>query len=432
MEAAKKIGIFGATGSIGTQALEIVRGSGGRLTVSCLSCGRNADLMMEQIAEFRPAAAAVFDEAGAERVRTAFPDVTVFAGPTAGAELAREGEYDVMLNALVGAAGLSPTDAAIDRLSGRDGGYIALANKETLACAGRLICEKARGAAVPIVPIDSEHSAIFQCLRAASPAGQAAADNTDEPSPCVDNTDEPSPCVACAAAAPVCMDGVEKLVLTASGGPFRGLRRQELADVTAAAALRHPNWSMGTKVTLDSATLLNKGLEIIEAKWLFGIPPERIEVLVHPQSVVHSMVYYKDGCVLAQLGAPDMKPPISYALTFPDRKETGAPALNLAELGQLTFEPPDTETFKCLRLAKEALSRSERLGTDSDTIVLNAASETLTYAFAAGRIGFLDIGDILEEILCGHTPRRAESLEDVARIDGAARETARRAMGNIK
>lgn len=393
----KRIGIFGSTGSIGTQALQLVRTGRNRLEAVCLACRGNVDLLLRQIEEFRPEAVSVADAQGAQRVRDACPGLTVFEGMDGAARLASEVSYDVMLNALVGISGLRPTAAAIAALAG-SGGYIALANKETLVAGGRLITRSAKDAAVPIIPVDSEHSAIFQCL-AVGP----------------DGPDGPSALVSPAAS---------KLVLTASGGPFRGRNREELRTVTIAEALKHPNWDMGPKVTVDSATLMNKGLEVIEAKWLFGFCEDRIDVVVHPQSIVHSMVYYRDGAVLAQLGVPDMKIPIAYALSFPERWDIGTAAPDLVALGALTFEHPDMETFKCLRLAREALRRSERLGTDSDTAFLNGAAEMLTCAFTEGRIGFLDVGDMLESLMEGHVPRKAVSVEDILDIDAGARAAA--------
>jgi 1-deoxy-D-xylulose-5-phosphate reductoisomerase len=393
----KRIGIFGSTGSIGTQALQLVRTGRNRLEAVCLACRGNVDLLLRQIEEFRPEAVSVADAQGAQRVRDACPGLTVFEGMDGAARLASEVSYDVMLNALVGISGLRPTAAAIVALAG-SGGYIALANKETLVAGGRLITRSAKDAAVPIIPVDSEHSAIFQCL-AVGP----------------DGPDGPSALVSPAAS---------KLVLTASGGPFRGRNREELRTVTIAEALKHPNWDMGPKVTVDSATLMNKGLEVIEAKWLFGFCEDRIDVVVHPQSIVHSMVYYRDGAVLAQLGVPDMKIPIAYALSFPERWDIGTAAPDLVALGALTFEHPDMETFKCLRLAREALRRSERLGTDSDTAFLNGAAEMLSCAFTEGRIGFLDVGDMLESLMEGHVPRKAVSVEDILDIDAGARAAA--------
>jgi len=384
----KKILLLGSTGSIGTQTLEIVRLNPEKFEIVGLASRRGGEGFAAQIEEFCPEAVAVYDEAEAQPLRARFPKLLVYAGADAAEKLAESAEYDILLNALVGIAGLAPTAAAIPSLAKR-AGYIALANKETLVAGGRFITESAKKAGVSIVPVDSEHSAIFQCLGAGAIEGGA-----------------PKP---------------ERLILTASGGAFRGKTRDELKNVAAKDALAHPNWTMGQKVTVDSATLLNKGLEIIEAKWLFDMPNERIDVLVHPQSIVHSLISFSDGAMLAQLGLPDMKVPISYALTFPERGATGVSIPDLAALGALIFEKPDIETFKCLKIAREAIAQSERLATDSETIALNAASEELTKAFIARRIDFLDIGDKLEEIMNAHEPRRASTLPEIFDIDSEVR-----------
>jgi 1-deoxy-D-xylulose-5-phosphate reductoisomerase len=408
------VAILGSTGSIGTQALEFVRENERYLSAVCLACKKNVDLLIRQIREFHPEAVAVADEEGARRVRALFPKLEVYSGEGAAARLAAEQDYSVLLNALVGISGLRPTAAAMETLS-RNGGYIALANKETLAAGGRLITEMAWLGGVPIVPVDSEHGAVYQCMTPWPSGGEDGAEGMAGP-PAVGNVPTAGP--------------VSRLILTASGGPFRGRTREELVHVTVKDALKHPNWDMGVKVTIDSATLLNKGLEVIEARWLFGLPSKQIEVLVHPQSIVHSMVCYTDGSVIAQLGVPDMKVPIAYALAWPSRWTTNVPTPDFAALGGLTFEEPDMETFKCLRLAREALKQSDRLGSDNETIVLNGAAEALTTAFVEGRIGFLDIGDFLEAIMEQNAPRKTADLEEIIGIDAEARRSAETLIAN--
>ena len=376
----KNIAILGSTGSIGTQALDVISRSEGSLCVTALSCNNNIDLMGKQIEIFHPNAVAVTDEEGAKKIATQYPNLKVYSGEDASQRLATEQDYDVLLNSLVGIAGLLPTNAAIDKKPE----YIALANKETMVAGGRYITEKAKQKGVPIIPVDSEHSAIFQCLQSGK-------------------------------------DGFDHIILTASGGPFRGKTREELSEVTVEQALKHPNWDMGAKVTIDSASLMNKGLEIIEAKWLFGIMSDEIKVIVHPQSIIHSMVCYKDGAVLAQLGRPEMKVPIAYAFTFPNRIQTGVEVPNLSEIGGLTFEEADVDTFKCLKLAFDALKRSEKNDTDSDTIILNGAAEELTNSFINRKINFLEIGDILEQVMEAHSPVKVKDIDDILKLDLDAR-----------
>lgn len=345
-EAVKKIAILGSTGSIGTQTLDIVR-TYGDLKVTALAAGSNIALLERQIREFKPRIAAVWEEGLAKQLRENVRDlpVTIYSGMDGLLEVAEEQEAQILVTAVVGMLGIRPTIAAI-----RTGKDIALANKETLVTAGHLIMPMAEEYGVSILPVDSEHSAIFQCL-------QGAGENP-----------------------------ITKILLTASGGPFRGRRREELAKVTPEEALKHPNWTMGRKITIDSATMVNKGLEVIEAKWLFGVSAQQIEVLVQPQSIIHSMVEFADGAVIAQLGTTDMRLPIQYALYYPQRRNLPGERLNLAELSAITLEKPDMETFEGLGLAFEACERGGNLPT-----ALNAANERAVAMFLEGRISFLEI-----------------------------------------
>lgn len=345
-EAVKKIAILGSTGSIGTQTLDIVR-TYGDLKVTALAVGSNIALLERQIREFKPRIAAVWEEGLAKQLRENVRDlpVTIYSGMDGLLEVAEEQEAQILVTAVVGMLGIRPTIAAI-----RAGKDIALANKETLVTAGHLIMPMAEEYGVSILPVDSEHSAIFQCL-------QGAGENP-----------------------------ITKILLTASGGPFRGRRREELAKVTPEEALKHPNWTMGRKITIDSATMVNKGLEVIEAKWLFGVSAQQIEVLVQPQSIIHSMVEFADGAVIAQLGTADMRLPIQYALYYPQRRNLPGERLNLAELSAITLEKPDMETFEGLGLAFEACERGGNLPT-----ALNAANERAVAMFLEGRISFLEI-----------------------------------------
>ena len=326
----RKIGILGSTGSIGTQTLEIVR-SNPDFKVIALAAGSNVDLMEKQAREFQPELCVMWTEEAAKELRLRLSDtsVTVLAGMDGLLTLAVMPEIQILVTAIVGMIGLRPTIAAIEA-----GKIIALANKETLVTAGHIIMPLAAKMEVPILPVDSEHSAIFQSM-----CGQSR-------------------------------KKVSKILLTASGGPFRGKKRQELIDITVEDALKHPNWSMGRKITIDSATLVNKGLEVIEAKWLFEVEPENIQVVVHPQSVIHSMVEYVDGAVIAQLGVPDMKLPIQYALTYPDRRPMEGKKLDFYELSSMTFEKPDTDTFRGLSMAYDAIAAGGSMPT-----VFNAANE---------------------------------------------------------
>lgn len=379
------IAVFGATGSIGQNTLEVARRHPDVFDVRCLSGHRNVPLLCDMVREFRPAATAVADPAAYREVRASVGHLTeVLGGEEALVELAARTDYDVMVSSLVGSAGLLPTVTAI-----QGGKRIALANKETLVVAGAYITALTRAHGVDLLPIDSEHSAILQCI-----------------------VGEPE-------------HSVSRIILTASGGPFRGWKAGQLDAVTPAQALRHPNWSMGNKITIDSATLMNKGLEVIEAHWLFEKQVSDISVVVHPQSIIHSLVEFSDGSVKAQLGVPDMKLPILYALTFPGRIPTTYERLDLAAIGSLTFEQPDTESFPCLRLAYEAL---ERGGTAP--AILNAANEVAVAAFLAGTLNFPGIPAVIEECL-GQLPiSSAEHLDGILEADTQARETATRIIAS--
>lgn len=371
------ISILGSTGSIGRQTIDIVRKFGMRVTALTTNC--NAELLEAQAREFRPKLVAAMDADAARSLRVALADtdIRVYSGMEGLIAAAQAEETDTVLTAVVGIVGLLPTLAAID--AGRN---IALANKETLVCGGALVKARAKEKDVALLPVDSEHSAIFQCLEA-----------------CRDRA------------------ALSRILLTASGGPFFGKTRAELSKVTRADALRHPNWSMGSKITIDSATLMNKGLELIEAMWLFDVAPEQIEVVVHRESVIHSMIELCDGAVLAQLGAPDMRLPIAYALTYPKRRDFSGPRLDFRAMQALHFAPPDLETFPCLRLAMDAARAN-----DASCTVLNGANEAAVALFLQERIQFLQIAELAEHALaCVKTPEHP-SLEDILNADLAARE----------
>lgn len=373
----KRIAILGSTGSIGTQTLDVVREHADEYEAYALTAGRNAELLIAQAREFHPEVVVIADESRYETVREALADlpIKVWAGAEAIGDAASLPDVDVVVTAMVGFAGLRPTVAAIEA-----GKTIALANKETLVVAGELITELAVKHRVPILPVDSEHSAIFQCL-----VGEDG-------------------------------NAIDKILLTASGGPFRTTPIEELANVTAARALKHPNWEMGAKITIDSATMMNKGFEMIEAKWLFGIEPERIEVLVHPESIVHSAVQLADGGVKAQLGVPDMRLPIQYALSFPRRLSLSGERLDLAALGRLTFERPDFDKFDCLRIAYEAIAAGGNL-----PCVVNAANEVANAAFRRGAVGFLDIPRLIRRAMADATRCLRASLSDYLASDAEVR-----------
>jgi 1-deoxy-D-xylulose-5-phosphate reductoisomerase len=377
----KHLAILGSTGSIGTQALDVVAANPDRFAVEVLTAQRNADLLIAQALQFKPNAVVIGDEAQYDRVKNALWDagIKVYAGADALAQVVEMEEIDIVLTALVGFAGLRPTLAAIHA-----GKHIALANKETLVVAGELVTQLAKAKGVNIYPVDSEHSAIFQCL--------------------VGEWHNP----------------IEKLILTASGGPFRGKTREDLQHVTKAQALKHPNWDMGAKITIDSASLMNKGLEVIEAKWLFGVRADQIEVIVHPQSIIHSLVQFEDGSMKAQMGLPDMKLPIQYALGFPERIPANYPRFNFLDYPSLTFEQADTTTFRNLNLAFEAMHRG-----GNAPCVLNAANEVAVELFLSDRIGFLAMSDLVERCLRDVSFVASPTLDDLFASDAEARRLAR-------
>ena len=372
----KKIGILGSTGSIGTQTLEIVRAYSEDLKVTVLAAGTNVALMEAQMREFKPEAVVMWSEAAAEdlRIKTADLNIPVLWGMEGLLEVSVWENMDVLVTALVGMIGIRPTIAAIK--AGKD---IALANKETLVTAGHIIMPLAKEYGVAILPVDSEHSAIFQSMQ-----GEKRSQ-------------------------------VSKILLTASGGPFRGKKTDEIRNMQVEDALKHPNWSMGRKITIDSATLVNKGLEVIEAKWLFDVSLDQIQVVVHPQSIIHSMVEYVDGGIMAQLGTPDMKLPIQYALFYPDRRPLDGKRVNFYELGQMTFEAPDMETFRGLKLAYE----SARIGGSMPT-VFNAANEKAVALFLDKKISFLQIPQLIEECMLQHDVILAPSVEEILEAEQAA------------
>lgn len=373
----KRISILGSTGSIGTQALDVVDKHGFKVTA--LAAYRNIDLLEKQVRKYNPKTVCIYCEEFQSELKTRLSDidVNVLSGMDGLCEIAADNSTDILLNSVVGMVGLKPTLTAIDA-----GIPIALANKETLVAGGSLVMSAAEKKGVPILPVDSEHSAIFQCLQGNS------------------------------------RKQLHKIILTASGGPFYGKTRVELADVTAADALKHPNWDMGSKITIDSATLMNKGLEFIEAKWLFDVTPEQIEVVVHRQSVVHSAVEYDDYSIIAQMGVPDMKIPIQYALLYPNRMSCPTKQLSLYDYGQLTFAKPDMDTFRCLPLAIEAIRRGGIV-----PAVMNGANEVAVAAFLKGKIGFLRIEELVEYAMNTVPFKEITGLEDVLDADAAARET---------
>jgi 1-deoxy-D-xylulose-5-phosphate reductoisomerase len=391
----KGISILGSTGSIGLSTLDVVRRHPDRFRVVALAADRNDARLLEQCLEFRPALAALASPEAASRLarevsRHGLP-TRVEAGPEGLAAVAAAPEASQVMAAIVGAAGLGPTLAAAGA-----GKRVLLANKESLVCAGRLLMDAVSASGAELVPIDSEHNAIFQCLPQPGPVGR-------------------------------CPPGVRRILLTASGGPFRGWPAADLPRVTPEQAVAHPNWTMGRKISVDSATLMNKGLELIEACWLFGVTPDRVEIVVHPQSVIHSMVEYVDGSVLAQLGNPDMRTPIAHALGWPDRIESGVESLDLVAVGQLAFERPDTDRFPCLRLARDA---AEAGGTAP--AVLNAANEVAVAAFLGGRLNFTRIAEVIDSVLQRHEVRQVTSLASVLAADVWARSAAGDASPGLK
>lgn len=373
----KKIVILGSTGSVGSQALDIIKESQ-RYEIYGITCYGQAELIIEQALKYKPKMVAIYNENKREHVKNALmgTGIKVLSGLNGIIEICVQPEVDVVLTAIVGNAGLVPTIKSIEA-----GKQIALANKETLVTAGHIIMPLAKEKGISILPVDSEHSAIFQCLNG-------------EPTRAID-----------------------KILLTASGGAFRNFSKAEIEKKRAQEALKHPNWSMGTKITIDSATLMNKGLEFIEAKWLFDVEPNAIEVVVHPQSIVHSMVQFKDGVIMAQMGVPDMRLPIIYALDYPNRFDNTVPKLSLAQMQSLTFEKPDFERFPCLQLAMESIRQGGILPT-----VLNAANEILVDAYLKDKIGFYDIASHVEWAMSKYKATEIPTLDDILRVDAEVRD----------
>ncbi|HCC29761.1 MAG TPA: 1-deoxy-D-xylulose-5-phosphate reductoisomerase [Marinilabiliales bacterium] len=373
----KHLALLGSTGSIGTQTLEVVKAHPDELVVEVITANRNADLLIQQAREFLPNAVVIADENLYQKVKEALldSDIKVFAGQAALNQVVQMGTVDTVVTPMVGYSGLLPTVKAIEA-----GKNIALANKETLVVAGDLIARLIQKHQVFITPIDSEHSAIFQCL-----AGEP--------------------------------EKIEKIILTASGGPFRTKTLDELKKVTPAQALKHPNWDMGAKITIDSATMMNKGLEVVEAKWLFGVQNQQIEVVVHPQSIIHSMVQFTDGSIKAQMGLPDMKLPIQYALSFPDRWHSSFPRMDFRLYPNLTFEQPDFDKFHCLALAYEALEKGGNL-----PAIINAANEIAVAAFLKEKIGFLQIPLLIEKAMNGIGFIKNPTLDDYIATDTETRK----------
>lgn len=376
----KRIAIFGSTGSIGAQTLEVIEAHPDKFSAEILTAHNNHELLTEQALKYNPNIIVIGDEKKYLQVKEALAatDIKVFAGEKALEETAAMDCYDLMVAGIVGYAGLKPTLQAIS-----NGKTIALANKETLVVAGDIVIQKAVENRVPIIPVDSEHSAIFQCL-----VGETR-------------------------------NKIEKVILTASGGPFLGRKPNYLVNVKREHALQHPNWSMGAKITIDSATLMNKGLEMIEAKWLFNLRPDQIQVVIHPQSIIHSMVQFEDGSIKAQMGLPDMKLPIQYALSFPRRIASNLPRYDFKKIHTLTFEEPDVRTFRNLALAKDALNKGGNL-----PCVMNAANELAVYAFLRNRIGFLDITDVIERTMDKVSFITNPTLDEYFESDGEARNYA--------
>ena len=376
----KRIAIFGSTGSIGTQALEVIRTNPHLFEVEILTAQTNDELLISQALEFRPNAVVIGDESRYPKLKDALAStaIKVFAGERALEEVADFDTYDMMLAGIVGFAGLRPTLKAVEK-----GKAVGLANKETLVVAGDIVMQKAVEKRAPIIPVDSEHSAIFQCL-----VGEAR-------------------------------NPIEKIILTASGGPFLGKKPNFLVNVKRDHALQHPNWSMGAKISVDSATLMNKGLEMIEAKWLFNLRPDQIEVVIHPQSVIHSMVQFEDGSMKAQMGLPDMKLPIQYAMAFPERIKNDFPRLSFRKYPSLSFEEPDVKTFRNLSLAMDALNQAGNM-----PCILNAANEIAVWAFLRNRIGFLDMTAMVEKTMQYVSFIEKPTLQEYFESDGEARNFA--------
>jgi len=378
----RSLTILGSTGSIGRSTLDVVRQHPDKFTISCLAAGQDVNVLAEQIKEFRPEAVSVMDTESAIKLEALLGDYKpdILYGVEGTSAIAASDGADMVVSAIVGAAGLVPTVSAI-----KAGKHIALANKETLVVAGQLVSDLVKKHKVRLLPVDSEHSAIFQSLE-----GHRKED-------------------------------VERIILTASGGPFRNTPEEELKNVSLEQALKHPQWSMGAKITIDSATMMNKGLEVIEAHWLFNMPAEKIGVVVHPQSIIHSMVEYIDGCVIAQLGAPDMRAPIAYALSYPERCESGIQKLDLIKVGTLTFQDPDMVRFPALRLAFDALKAGMTY-----SAVLNAANEIAVAAFLDKKIGFTEIAATVEKTMQAHVAYTPVELDEYLQADRWARETAQK------
>lgn len=385
----KKISILGSTGSIGRNSLEVVRRNPDKFRIIGLAAGRNISELTKQVEEFKPLAVSVIDEDHARELKKSLRSsagMEILSGLEGYRHVASLTDAEMVISAMVGASGLLPTLAAIE--AGKD---IALANKETLVMAGRLVMEKVKRQGVRLLPVDSEHSAIFQCL-----AGQRP-------------------------------QGLRRIHLTASGGPFFRFSRERLEQVKPVDALKHPNWLMGKKITIDSATMMNKGLEVIEAGWLFDVEIDKIQVCIHPQSIIHSMVEFVDGSVLAQLGIPDMKIPIAYALSFPERLDCPEQALDLFQVGSLEFFAPDRETFPCLELARKAAGQGGTM-----PAVLNAANECAVEAFLARRLSFLRISRLVEEVMTAHQIKSSPEIEDVLEADRWARREAQKLLENMR
>lgn len=378
----KHIAVLGSTGSIGTQALDVIKSHPENFVAEVLTANSNADLLIWQAMEFTPNCVVIADESKYKKVKDALDkhNIKVFAGAKSIAQVVEMESVDMVLTGIVGYAGLESTLAAV-----KAGKQIALANKETLVVAGELVTALAKENGVNIYPVDSEHSAIFQCM-----AGEW-------------------------------QNPIEKIYLTASGGPFRGMKKAEMEKVTKKQALKHPNWEMGAKITIDSATLMNKGLEVIEAKWLFNLKPEQVDVIVHPQSIIHSIVQFEDGSMKAQMGLPDMKLPIQYALGFPQRLKSGFPRFDFLNNPALTFEKPDTESFPCISLAYEALKKRGNM-----PCILNAANEVAVQFFLEGKIRFTQISEVIEHAMSKTTFIAKPSYEDYVRTDEEARQISRR------
>lgn len=373
----KRIALFGSTGSIGTQALEVIASNPDKFSAEILTAQNSDDLLIQQALKFNPNVVVIGDEKKYQKVKDALAatDVKVFAGEKALEEVAAMDCYDLMLAAIVGFAGLKPTLKAIENKK-----TIGLANKETLVVAGDIVMQKAVENRVPVIPVDSEHSAIFQCL-----VGESR-------------------------------NKIDKVILTASGGPFLGKKPNFLVNVKREHALQHPNWTMGAKISIDSSTLMNKGLEMIEAKWLFNLKPEQVQVIVHPQSIIHSMVQFEDGSIKAQMGLPDMKLPIQYALGFPHRIPNNYPRFEFRKYATLNFEEPDIRTFRNLALAQDALFKGGNL-----PCVMNAANELAVYAFLRNRVGFLEMTDLIEKTMAKIPFIEKPTLEEYFESDGEAR-----------